>query len=297
MKITFRQVDAFRTVISSGSVTEAAEMLGISQPAVSRLISDLEAEVGFALFQREGRGLVPTEEGRLLVVEVRQAVSGMEHIKDAAAVIGTFGHAMLRLVTTPTFASQLAPDLIADFAARRPKVMTRMEIEANDDTVEWLVSQNHDFGLSTSEPANSALNSLILHRGEVSCVLPTGHPLAGKTSIQPKDLAGESYVSYVAGSRFRHAIDRLFDKQGITRSLRFETRTTDAICQLVARGLGISLVAATPAQLEAVAGCVAVPFAAALDFKAVLIWSGKRPLSAPAEEFLQLARDRVAPTA
>ena len=61
MKITFRQVDAFRTVVSTGTMTEAAEMLAISQPAVSRLISDLEKEVGFQLFKRLGRVLVPTE--------------------------------------------------------------------------------------------------------------------------------------------------------------------------------------------------------------------------------------------
>ncbi len=98
MKITFRQVDAFRTVVSTGSVTEAAAMLRISQPAVSRLIADLETEVGFQLFQRSGRVLVPTEEARLLVIEVRQAVSGMEHFKQAAIAIASFGHARLNLV-------------------------------------------------------------------------------------------------------------------------------------------------------------------------------------------------------
>ena len=77
MNITFRQIDAFRIVVSMGSVTEAAKVLGISQPAVSRLIADLETEVGFQLFRRSGRVLVPTDEARLLVAEVRQAVSGM----------------------------------------------------------------------------------------------------------------------------------------------------------------------------------------------------------------------------
>jgi len=86
MKITFRQVDAFQTVVSTGTVTEAAVVLGISQPAVSRLISDLETEVGFQLFRRSGRVLAPTDEARLLVQEVRQAVSGMEYIKESAVV-------------------------------------------------------------------------------------------------------------------------------------------------------------------------------------------------------------------
>ena len=289
MKITFRQVDAFRAVVSSGSVTDAAALLGVSQPAVSRLISDLEDEVGFALFLREGRTLVPTKEGRLLVGEVRQAVAGMEHIKDAAAAIGRFGHTALQLVTTPSFASGFAPDLIAGFATRRPEVMSRMEIEANDDTVEWLVSQSHDFGLSSSIPTNPALKHLALQKGEVACVLPKGHRLAGRKTLKPKDLKDESYVSYIAGSRFRHEIDAVFEAAGIAREMRFETRTTGAICQLVARGLGVSVVAATKAQL-AETGCIVIPFKAPLTFQAVLIWPGNRPLSSPAEAFLDMAR-------
>lgn len=289
MKITFRQVDAFRTVVSTGSVTEAAAQLGVSQPAVSRLIADLEAEVGFALFHREGRVLVPTEEGRLLVQEIRQAVAGMEHVKDAAATIASFGHAALRIVTTPSFATGIAPDLVAGFAELHPRVMVRMEIEANDDTVEWMVSQSHDFGLSTSVPNNPALDYLALQQGEVFCVLPKAHALAGRSRISPKDLAGESFVSYIAGSRFRHAIDQVFEQAGVQREMRFETRTTDAVCQMVARGLGVSVVAATDAGLAG-PDCAVVPFKAPLDFQAILIWPRNRKLSAAAGEFLEMAR-------
>lgn len=290
MNITFRQVDAFRAVVSAGTVTEAARLLGVSQPAVSRLIADLEHEVGFQLFRREGRTLAPTQEGRLLVAEVRQAVSGMEHIKDAARVIAGFGHAVLRLVTTPALAARPAPDLIADFSSQLPNVMTRLEIEANDDTVEWLVSQSHDFGLSTSVPASQALDYLVLYRGGVFCVLPEDHPHAGAARVSPADLSGESFVSYIAGSRFRQEIDRVFDAAGVSRRLQFETRTTEAIARLVARGLGVSVVAAMAEQVRDIRGCRTVPFDAALEFQAVLVWSAKRPMSAPAVAFLDLAR-------
>ena len=289
MKITFRQVDAFRSVVSAGTVTDAASLLGVSQPAVSRLISDLEQEVGFDLFRREGRTLVPTEEGRMLLQEIRQAVAGMEHIKDAATAIASFGHTALQLVTTPSFANGLAPDLIAGFAQKRPQMMMRMEIEANDDTVEWLVSQSHDFGLSSSIPNNPALEHVTLEQGHVSCVLPRGHPLSDRPVLQPADLRDECFVSYVSGSRFRHAIDAEFLKAEVARVLRFETRTTGAICQLVSRGLGVSVVAATKAQL-AESGCVVIPFDAPLDFQAVLIWPRHRQLTVPAVEFLEMAK-------
>lgn len=290
MDITFRQVDAFRTVVSTGTVTEAAAMLGVSQPAVSRLISDLEAELGFKLFQRSGRVLVPTEEARLLVEEVRQVVSGMEHIKEAAAAIGRFGHARLGLVTTPAFSVQLAPDLIRRFADRHPEAMVRMEIEANDDVVEWMVSQNFDFGITTSAIANPSFDSQVIGDGQAYCVVPRRHPLAGRDRLRPHDLAGESFISYMPSSRFRFELDRLFEAEGIVRRIQYETRTTDAICGLVARGLGVAVVGSTRNYLDTLPDCTALPFDAPIRFRAVLFWPKNRPLSAVASTFLDLAR-------
>ncbi|MCL6285414.1 LysR substrate-binding domain-containing protein [Ruegeria sp. 2012CJ41-6] len=290
MKITFRQVDAFRTVVSTGTVTEAAAMLGISQPAVSRLISDFEAEVGFKLFQRAGRVLVPTEEARLLVEEVRQAVSGMEHIKETAAAISTFGHARLSLVVTPAGASQLAPDLIGSFAAACPRAMTRMEIASSDDAVEWMVSQNYDFGITTAEPANPSFDSIVIQDSDVFCVVPTGHALSQKPMVQARDLAGESFISYMPSSRFRFEIDQFFEAKEIARQMQYETRTTDAICRLVSRGLGVSVVGSGRDFLDTIPGCVALPFAAPLNFRAVLFWSRNKPVSAVGQTFLDLAR-------
>jgi DNA-binding transcriptional LysR family regulator len=293
MKITFRQVDAFRTVVSTGTVTKAADMLGVSQPAISRLISDLEAEVGFQLFQRAGRVLVPTQEARLLVKEVRHVVSGMEHIKESAAAIASFGHARLNLVTAPVFATQLAPDLINQFCATRPKTMVRLEIESNIDSVEWMVSQNFDFGITTSEFANPSFDSLVIRDDDVYCVLPQTHRLAQKPLIHARDLAGESYISYMASSQFRFDVDQFFKAKGISRHLQYETRTTDAICRLVGRGLGVSVVGSSLSYLRTMPDCVALPFAAPLSFRAVLFWSKNRPLSAVAQDFLTIARASV----
>ncbi len=293
MKITFRQVDAFRTVVSTGTVTEAATMLGISQPAVSRLLSDLEAEVGFALFQRSGRVLVPTDEARLLVEEVRQAVSGMEHIKQAAQAIGNFGHARLSLVTTPAFASELAPDLIRAFASACPEAMARLEFEANDDSVEWLVSQNYDFGITSSIPSNPSFDSLMLADDDVHCVLPEGHRLTDKAVIQARDLADESFVSYMGSSRFRFEVDRFFEAKSISRSMKYETRTTDGVCRLVARGLGVSIVGMSKGHSGMIPGCITRPFAAPLNFQTVLFWSKNRPLSTVAQIFLNLAKETL----
>lgn len=268
-------------------------MLGISQPAVSRLLSDFESEVGFQLFRRSGRVLVPTDEARLLVEEVRQAVSGMEHIKEAAAAIGKFGRARLNLVITPGISSQLGPDLIGEFAATWPQAMARMEIAPSDDAVEWMVSQNYDFGITTTEPANPSFESLMIKDSDVCCVVPIGHPLADKTIVRARDLAGENFISYMPSSRFRFEVDQFFEAKGISRHMQYETRTTDAVCSLVARGLGVSVVGASLDYLRTIQDCVALPFEAPLTFRAVLFWSKNKPISAVGQSFLNVVQSRL----
>ena len=293
MKITFRQIDAFRTVVSTGTVTASAQMLGISQPAVSRLISDLEREVGFRLFTRSGRNLKPTVEARLLVEEVRRALSGLERIKAAAQAIRQFQHAQLRLITTPSFASTLAPHLIKKFSERRPEAMISLEIQSSDDTVEWMVSQNHDFGIAPPTGKNPTMMSQTLVNAEAVCILPCGHRLEGKKQITPKDLADESFISYLPDSIFRFEVDEIFREAGVERRLQYEARTTDAICSLVAEGLGVSIVGTGFGKKGNAPGYSAVPFVPSIAFRAALIWSRQKTMSAVAEDFLAMVEDEV----
>jgi len=288
MKITFRQIDAFRAVVSTGTVTESAQMLGISQPGVSRLISDLESGIGFKLFTRSGRNLQPTLEARLLVEEVRRALSGLERIKEAARAIQQFKHAQLRLITTPAFATVLTPRLIRAFAERRPEVMISLEIQSSDDTVEWMVSQNHDFGIAPPTGKNPVIMNRPLVTSEAVCILPPKHRLAGKRKITPEDLAGESFISYLADSIFRFEVDAIFRKAGIERRLQYEARTTDAICRLVAEGLGVSIVGSIHGERDGSPGYSAAPFVPGIPFGAALIWSRRKTISAVAEDFLSM---------
>lgn len=288
MKITFRQIDAFKTVVQTGTVTETARMLGISQPAVSRLISDFESEVGFQLFARSGRNLKATPEAMLLVDEVRRALSGLEQIKLTASAIKRFKHAQLRLISTPAFSTLIAPQLIRDFAARQPEAMVSLEIQSTDVAVEWMVSQNFDFGIGPTNIVNPAVESHPLTKTRSICVFPKGHRLENQDRVSLKDLEGESFISYLPDSQFRFEVDQMFEKANVDRILQYEARTTDAICRLVAEGLGISIIV-TMGTLpgEGDDFCIA-PFEYDIAFNGALIWSRQKTMSAVAKDFLEM---------
>jgi len=288
LKITFRQIDAFKTVVQTGTVTESARMLGISQPAVSRLISDFENEVGFQLFSRSGRNLKATPEAMLLVEEVRRALSGLEQIKHTASAIKNFRHAQLRLISTPAFSTLIAPTLIRKFADRRPDAMVSLEVQSTDVAIEWMVSQNIDFGIAPATLVNPATRSHPLTETRSICVFPRGHRLEGKKRVKPQDLEGESFVSYLPDSQFRFEMDQIFTKAGVGRRLQYEARTTDAIARLVAQGLGVSIIVSMEGLPGEAKDYSSAPFTPEIPFNGALIWSQQRTMSAVARDFLKM---------
>lgn len=291
MKITFRQIDAFQTLITSGTVTKSADLLGISQPAVSRLISDLEKSAGFKLFHRLGRKLEPTLEARLLAEEVAQSMAGLKRIEQAAQNIRDFNHVKLRLVTTPYFASTLAPLLIQKFAKRHPNVHVCLDIQSDDERIEWMVLENQDFGIAVSTGRNHNIATHELLSTEAVCLLPKFHKLASKKSISPKDLANENFVSYFEGSMFKSDIDKAFKMAGVNRLTHYESRTTAAIIGMVGAGLGVSIIGSGFGAGSFDPRCVTVPFTPAICYKAEVLWSMQRSLSAIQNEFLNMVKD------
>lgn len=295
MKLTFRQIEAFQAVIATGSVTEASVMLGVSQPAVSRLLADLEAQVGFALFQRAGRNLNPTTEARLLIDTVRRAFGGLDRIREAAEAIRDFRQTPLMLVTSPSFAVRLLPDLVAAFARRRPDATISLDVQTTDDAIEWLALDAYDFGFCSSPSANPRLTRRPILLGQAYCVVPAGHRLASRTLIGPADLNGESLIAYRADAAFRHELDRLFEAAGAKPVIRYEARTTEVMMRLVERGLGVAIVGTAPAQDHEMPGCHIVPFSPFLPYTLYMLRSAQREMSAVAADFAAMIDEMFGP--
>lgn len=291
MALTLRQIDAFRAVMLLGTLTEAAQHLGISQPAISRLIADLEAEIGFKLFDRSGRRVVPTSEAQLLVDEVRRALVGLDQIKETALEIGRLRYSRLRLITVHSIASTIMTDLIDAFSQDYPDTLISLEVQPADAAVEWVVSQQCDLGLVLAVPESPALGSRALTAGPAEAILPLGHVLAAQDRITPQDLAGESFISFRPDSIFRARVDQIFQRAGVERALRYEARTMEAVCSLVAAGLGVSIVGPLGSRSRHLAGhrFDVRPFEPRLDVELSLIWSTHRPLPVVAQKFLDLA--------
>lgn len=240
--MNFRQIEAFRTVMASGSVTGAAQLMSVSQPAVSRLVADLERNVGFPLFRKSGRNLVATEEGVTLYHEVKRAFVGLEDLKAKAEAIRHYRTGTLNLVTMPGLASRVLPELIGAFSKHYPDVGVWLEVLPRSEALAAMSTEQYDVCITSAPIDDVSLGGERLCDLQAYCVLPAAHPLIRKREIRPEDLEGERFISLPRDSLFGYQIMMLLEQHGVDCRLDIQARTADAIYGLVGAGMGVSII-------------------------------------------------------
>ncbi|MDH6590210.1 DNA-binding transcriptional LysR family regulator [Variovorax sp. TBS-050B] len=289
----FKEIDAFRAVMRSGSMTAAAADLYTSQPNVSRLIAQLEASTGLVLFTRSAGRLTPTEEGMAFLREVDRAFVGLDALKYAARNIRQFGKGRLRIGTVPSLAMTVLPLVLQRFHADHPEVNVAMDTGSSQLVAEWVNTRVCDLGFVSYLPPGTLTDAHAVCDVDGCCVLPPGHRLASKPVIGPSDLAGESFISMAHGDGLRAAVDAAFagDDQ---RLMHFETPYGATICQMVGLGLGVSIVNPLVARSYRHTGIVVRPFAPRVPFVSYLLLSRHRPSNALVDRFQALAGQVIA---
>jgi len=290
MDLKIRQVEAFRAVMQRHTVTRAAESLHVSQPAVSRLLADLETRIGFVLFDRQQGRLVPTAEARVLFEEVERAFVGMDRIAQVAQQIRSMRRGSLRVAGSPAVALDLLPAVIARFVERHAGIDVSLLAHSATTVVEKVASGLCDVGLIAEPIPHPAVKSERLPNVWMKCIVPRGHRLARKSSLGPTDLRGERFISFPQSFDARSVIDRVFVDAGVTRDLVIEAQLSQAIVALVANGAGVALIDPVTAAYAS-ARVVVKPFTPAVADHFYIVTNPSQPMSVVAEKFCKDMRD------
>jgi DNA-binding transcriptional LysR family regulator len=240
--INIRQIEAFRAVLTLGSMSKAATLMGISQPAISRLIADFQQVVGFALFNRKRYSAEPTVDARLLFEKIDKFFIGLEGLTKEILDIQAANTGKIVISATSSYATGILPFAISVFNKEYENISISLNINSHEEVVNWVASGRADIGFVIQPVAHS---SLILHQflsGVAHCILQADHPLAAKRVLKPEDLAQIPFVSFARGTPLRFEIDNLFNHMGIERLLNVEATSHHAVCALVSAGLGVALV-------------------------------------------------------
>ncbi len=279
-----RQIEAFHAVMRTGSITAGAEAISITQPAVSRLIRDLELELGLALFIRRGNLVVPTTEARALMAEVDRSFIGLGQIREYAAHLRNGRSGSLRIAALPAMASGYLPRFVARFYAERPEVKLLIEGLPSTTIREQVAAGTYDVGLSSFPFLGDTLNVIPFDDPAV-VVMPAGHRLAASPTVRAEDLRGERLVLLTKFRGYSHPVERVLQSVAILTSI--ETSLSSIACVLVAEGAGLAIVDPFSASEFTNHGLVTRALQPELTIGTCLIHASNRTPSLVAKEFIE----------
>jgi DNA-binding transcriptional LysR family regulator len=288
-----RQVEAFRTVIVTGGVTAAARALNVTQPAVTRLIHDLQYALGLTLFVRRGARLVPTTEALSLYREVERQFVGLERIENAARALREGRAGSLRLASLPAFSVGFMPRLVGLYLGQRPSLEIAVYGSISSQVADWVASGFCEVGFAQLPLEFPGLELEMLPRTAAVAVVPAGHRLAAKAVLTPADFAGEPFVSLEQSTQLRYGVDALFSAEGVPRETRIETPLSMIACGLISAGAGVGLVDPFTAEEFRGRGIEIRPFRPEILFDIAVVWGGGRSRSALAQDFAAHVRAAV----
>lgn len=253
------QLRAALAVSEFGTVTRAAEQIGLTQPAVTRLVAALEAEIGFPLFDRQRRRLVPSEAGRNFLKQARGVIGELSRLGALGEVLRRGHPGLLRIAAVSALAHGLAPRLLAALLERHPGLSIEIEELDRAHQIEGLRAHHLDIGLVALPVGAPGLQVQPVAKSDVVCLLPEGHPLAARAWLDPASLAGERFVGLREVRLLGQMVDDAFAGSGYVREISVQVDGIPLMISCVAGGLGLAVIH----RLSALAlpqGVVARPF-------------------------------------
>lgn len=237
-----RQIEVFHAVFSTGSVSRAAELLGVSQPAVSKVLRHTEDALGYKLFERAPGGLVATHEGTELFTSSAKVYSEVERFRAKAKAMGKPQHSTIRVAFAPSIALSLGPEAVAQFLREFPDASIEIETLHMDGAISALHSDRIDIAVVYQPHSQPGIRRLPIAEGEFVCVSPSSKQRQTNARVSLESLVGETVIRLNSDAPLgnmlnAHLAGFLDDKaQSVTANTYYIAK------MLVSQGMGIAIV-------------------------------------------------------
>lgn len=290
--MNMRQCEVFRVVVETGSVTEAAHRLNVTQPAVSKIIAQLEHDLGFRAFLRERRRLVPTREAQALYNEVERAFVSLDYLTRFARDLKGLRQGHIVMGAYHSASSGWLAAVVAGFLRQHEGLSISLQTMDTPKITQAVASGHLDLGIVQFEVAARQINREPLMAVEAVCVLHPDHRLAKRRVIRPIDLQDQPFIALAAVNHLRMKLDALLEAEGVTRRIQVDTPLASTACALVMEGLGMTVIDRLSAEDNRYRGIVIRRFGPVLSETLDLITPARRPAALITEEFIKALHAR-----
>lgn len=290
MAMNLRQIEVFRAVMTTGSISGASQVLHVSQPAVSRLLSHTESRLGFGLFERVKGRLVATPEAKRLIREVENVYLGVQRVSELAHDLAERRHGVLHVVSSPSVGHTLIPQVITRFREANADVHVHFEFLSFLHLQDRLLKRQADLGVVILPMDHPNLQVTPMAHGSMVCICPYNHALARRSTLQLADLRPYALISYGVETPLGLRIARMYDAADEPLKPAIEVGSPQNACALVEMGAGVAIVDEFSVRSWPSKQFVVRPLAGAPTLVANLVHPHEEPLSQPAQKFVATLR-------
>lgn len=292
--MNLKQLQCFRMIMLHKTVSKAAAVLNMSQPGVSTMIANLEHHLGFKLFERRSGRLHPTVEAKYFSEVSERLLNDLDLANQVAGQIrqGKFGS--ITVATLPGYGLTVLPMAIARMHRKHPDVTFDIQTRSSHMVRNLFPSRQFDIALVEPpvEPSGNTYHGLQLR---CVCVVPIDHPLSEKSVLTVQDISGEKIVALFNAHTTSRQLASAFAVTGFDWSPIIQTQFFATNCELVEKGVGVSIVDPVTAQHFKTRNLTAIPFEPEIFHEVALLCPPKDKVSGLVSEFVQELLEVVLP--
>lgn len=294
MKFKLRHMEVFRAVMLTGSTSGAAQLLFVSQPAVSRLLTYVEQNLGLKLFLREKGKLVPTAEAHLLFEEVGTLYEQALQVDEFARNLATRPQGALAICSSPSLAIDLLPPVVAQLREAWPQVRLKFRTTLLSEMPQELLARKVDLAVAVLPLDHPNLLIEPLVRGRMVCIAPEGHALAAQPAVSLAEIARLPMIQYSRHIPFGQLVAGAFQQAGVQWDSVVDIERAENACALVRAGVGVAIVDQFSVGTRSWPGIVRIPIREVIPLTLSIMRSKFEPGSVLSLEFIRLLKRRAA---
>jgi len=242
MKLNLRQIEIFRAIMITGSISGAARMLNVSQPGVSRLLAHIEDRLGLRLFNRVKGRLHSTAEAQKLFVEVEVLHEHVDRVNALASTLQRGKSGGLRIVVSPGLGQYIIPTAVAAFRKVHPQVPVELEVLTLSQIIATMRANRADIGVTVLPVNEATVSSSIIAEGRMMIICHRDNPLARQSEVSVQDLLAHQIITYIRDSPYDLSLNKLRLRSAASNIGNTIVGFTPNACALVQAGLGTAIV-------------------------------------------------------
>jgi DNA-binding transcriptional LysR family regulator len=284
--MNLRHMEVFNAIMRTGSVTGAARALNVTQPAVSAVLKHCESQLNMKLFTRVSGRLQPTPEANAIFPEIAAIFGRVDGVNALTQDLAGGRLGTVSIAAAFPIANGYLTKAVATFIADRPKVRVALQSLTSPQVLASVVNREVELGIAYEPVVSSEVETKVLMRAGIACVMRSDHPLARRKEVAVRDLERHSIITYLPQALFRRYVDRALSAAGIVPNITAQVGLSLTGIMLARHGAGVALVEPFLVASMGLPGLVARPLKPRIEVKTLLIRNKSAPHSKIMNEFV-----------